>query len=462
MAKPKWKSIIIERDGESLTGYLHPPGSVGNTRYWAFTCKKANIERKSLKAESYAEAKRKAHDWFKKEPEREERLIQEQRILTWDEWDEIQVAHASRRGREDSAMKRALKTLEECRNAKKLFVAVTEASSVTAVDADIVARFQVDCAKRRSKNGTPFGATTIHKTLAHMSASFNRCRPSAGKRCVRGVVPAEKLLEVNPFEEVQWVEVKAPNPRQFSPTELKAFLNWKYLASCPLIGLFAKVSLWSCGRIEEMTELRWAWIDAEGYMSIPDDHAKWGKGKTVRIPHSLLTELERFKTNGMYVWSGYAEQLRLYHRTEGHHGSAHRVKEFTPERLRGVFQKWIGEWSKAHAEGLSHHAFRRTALQWSREGQLRSTESKFAKAVNLSLAVAEQNYTTKPERLWADLTYRNIAGEIGGDQELARLMGLGTVDSPSASIETVRSALDKGDYAEATRLLKLLEAASST
>lgn len=452
--KPRWKSIIVERQGESLTAYLHPPGTRGNSRYWSFTCKKANITKKSLKATTFAEAKEKAHAWFREEPRREERVRREEAVLAWDEWDSIQARHFAKK----ADRKRADRTLEECRKARRLFVAVTGAGSASAVDADVVERFQIDCAGRRSKFGRPYGATTIRKTLAHMSASFNRCRHGSGKKCVRGVVAAEKLLTANPFEEVAWVEADVKEARQFTRAELKAFLNWKYLGECPLASLFARVSLWSCGRIEEMTELRWDWVGADGYVAIPDDAAKWGKGRTVRLPSGLLREIERHRVAGPYVWAGYVDQLRAYHRTAGNHSSSHKIRDFTPLRMRGLFQKWVGEWAReSKAEGLSHHAFRRTGLQWSREGQLRAAEGDYARASNVGLAVADKHYTSRPERLWADVVFRNIAGEIAGDEGLAALMGLEPdVELPARTKEAVLAALARNDLEEAAKLLARL------
>src|SRR4051812_33329806 len=89
----KWKPVHIKRDGELLTAYLHPIGTVGNSRYWSFTCREAGIRMKSLRVTTYAAALEAVHDWFEKEPERQERETQEQSILTWEEWDSIQVAH---------------------------------------------------------------------------------------------------------------------------------------------------------------------------------------------------------------------------------------------------------------------------------------------------------------------------------------------------------------------------------
>src|SRR4051794_20056679 len=153
--KSKWKSLIVDRDGEPLTAYLHPPGTRGNTRYWSFSCDKAKVHKKSLKVTTYAEAREKVLAWFKGEPKREEETQRERNVLTWEEWDAIQVAHARKRSEKNKV--RAERTLEECRKAQRLFVALTGAEA-SAVDEDMVDRFQADCARRTSKFGKPYTA----------------------------------------------------------------------------------------------------------------------------------------------------------------------------------------------------------------------------------------------------------------------------------------------------------------
>jgi len=457
-AKDKWKSMTVDRDGEILTVYLHPPGTLRNPNSWAWTCKRVGVNGRSLKVGTFAEAKERVFAWFKGEPVREEKARQERAILSWEDWDAIQVAHTASRAEKDRT--RAERTLEECRKAQRLFIAVTGADSASSVDADLVGRFQLECPKRISKFRRPYGRTTVYKTLSHMSASFNRCDRNSGKKCVRGVVPSERLLEANPFEQIQWVQPDAKPIRQFDRGELKSLFGWKFIGGCPLLSLFAKVSLWACGRLEEMTELRWDWLDSEGYITIPGMKAKWGKGKTFRIPNDLAAELHSYRNGSPFVWAGYVEQLRDFHKTTGHGASALKVKAFAPQRLRVSFQKWIAAWAKAGkaGRGLSHHAFRRTGLQWSREGQLRATEGDYAKAANVSLNVADKSYTTKPQRLWADLAYRNIAGELVPDQELAERMGLGPVSAPTVAVEAVKAAMGRNDFDEAARLLAHLRA----
>lgn len=455
----KWKQIFIKKDGIVLTGYLHPVGSVGNGKYWSFTCSKGGVHRKSLKVTHLKEATEIALNWFDGKGHRD-RVEQEDRdkavasIMTWDDWKKIQVAHADKR----AVKKRAARTLEECLKSQRLFIAVTKAENASAVDADMVERFQRECLKRLTKYGKPYEKPTILKTLSHMSASFNRCNRNAGRKCVGGVVPRDNLLTENPFEQIKWIELEEQSKRQFSNTELKAFLSWRQVASCPLISIFAKVSLWACGRLEELTELQWSWVDENGYVTIPDEIAKWGKGRMIKVPQGLLQEMQTNRTSSPYVWAGYPDQLRRYYMASGSRASVHKIRDFTPQRLRRVVQNWINAWAKeAKVPGLSHHAFRRTGLQMSREGRVRILDSEYAKAAHVSLHVANNSYTVRPDKLFADLAYRNIEESLSADPELACIMGLEHNRKAEApSIDDVLAALSRDDSEEATRLLQML------
>jgi hypothetical protein len=113
--KTKWKTMTVERDGEYLTVYLHPPDTFRNPDSWAWTCKKVGVNGRSLKVGTFAEARERVFAWFKGEPIREERARRELAVLNWDDWDAIQAAHAAMRPEKDRT--RAERTLEECRKA---------------------------------------------------------------------------------------------------------------------------------------------------------------------------------------------------------------------------------------------------------------------------------------------------------------------------------------------------------
>ena len=454
MQKKKWKSIVIERYGEMLIAYLHPPGAVGNSRFWSFTCRKAGVQRKSLKVTTFADARQAALNWFTKE---EIRKDQSAPRLSWQEWEQIQKAYFDKK----ADQKRAGRTLDACLDSKKLFLSITDAADASAVTPDLVEQFQHKTLKTISKSGRLYRASTVRRTLGHMSASFNRCRITAGKKCQRGIVPPERLLTVNPFEQVGWLDGSQRVKRHLSHAELRALLSWRMFGSSPLISAVLKVSVWGCGRIEEITELRWDWISNDGIICVPDDMAKWGQGRQFRIPTALCRELENFRSKSPFVWDATIAELRVYHIQRGGKGSAVQLAEFTPARFRGRLQKWIQAWAEeSNLTNVSHHTLRKTAMQWSREEQLRKAENAFAELSNVGIDVAKKHYTTDPARLRAETLFQNISRELLKDSELAVVMGL-EVESKVPSLDDVQAALAEGRVDDAKRLLESLQARKS-
>ena len=451
--RKKWKSVVIERHGEMLVAYLHPPGSVGNTKYWSFSCQKAGIQRKSLKVSTFADARRAALNWFAKEDVRNDRCAPS---LSWPEWEQIQRAHFAKK----RDQKRAGRTLNACLDSKQTFVSITKADDASVVTPDTVEKFQQEALKTEWTEGRVYTPSTIRRCLGHMSASFNRCRITAGKKCQRGIVQPEKLLTVNPFEQVGWLDECPKELRHLSTQELRALLDWRMFGSSPLISAVLKVSIWGCGRIEEITELRWDWISEDGFVSVPDDVAKWGQGRQFRIPLRLWKELKSFPTESPFVWNRTVAELRTYHIRRGGKGSATQLAEFTPTRLRGRLQKWIQAWAiESKAVGVSHHTLRKTALQWSREEQLRNAGDEFAELSNVGLDVAKKHYTKDPKKLRAEILFQNISRELLKEPQLAVAMGLAVepTKSPAPSLADVQVALVEGRIDDAKRLLDSIQ-----
>ena len=450
MQKKKWKSIVIERHGEMLVAYLHPPGTVGNSRYWSFSCRGAGIQRKSLKVTTFADARQAVLNWFTKEDVRQDRTAPS---LSWPEWEQIQRAYFAKK----RDQKRAGRTLNACLDSKQTFVSIAKADDASVVTPDTVEQFQQVALKTEWTEGRVYTPSTIRRCLGHMSASFNRCRITAGKKCQRGIVSPEKLLTVNPFEQVGWLDESLKEIRHLSSNELRALLGWRMFGSSPLISAVLKISIWGCGRIEEITELRWDWISEDGFVSVPDDVAKWGQGRQFRIPLPLWKELESFPSKSPFVWNETVAELRAYHIQRGGKGSAVQLAEFTPTRLRGRLQKWIQAWAiESKAVGISHHTLRKTALQWSREEQLRSAGDAFAELSNVGIEVAKRHYTTDPARLRAEILFENISRELRKDPELAVIMGL-DVQPTIPSLEAAQAALAEGRVDDAKRMLALLQ-----
>jgi hypothetical protein len=88
----------------------------------------------------------------------------------------------------------------------------------------------------------------VLKWLRTLHAAFQRINRSAGRKCVRGVVPEGKLLTENPWAQFTWIEGTKKEIQHFDADELIGFL--KYLKEqwqgVPVALLATQVMLWSC------------------------------------------------------------------------------------------------------------------------------------------------------------------------------------------------------------------------
>ena len=91
-----------------------------------------------------------------------------------------------------------------------------------------------------------------------LQAAFERANRNALKRkCVRGVVPVEKLLTANPWSQFTWIEGSNRPIRQFDRMELLSLLEYfeSQWGGVPVAVLAAKVFLWSACRKSEVAGL---------------------------------------------------------------------------------------------------------------------------------------------------------------------------------------------------------------
>jgi integrase len=118
----------------------------------------------------------------------------------------------------------------------------------------------------------------VVKWCVALRAAFERVNRNGGKKCVRGVVDARKLLEKNPWKEIPWIEGTERKIRQFTADELVGLLDhldekWPGVAVASAV---AEVLLWSAARREEVMGLTW-----DQYKGVNGEHhfdvvGKWG------------------------------------------------------------------------------------------------------------------------------------------------------------------------------------------
>jgi len=426
----KWKQISVNVAGRMVQAYLHPPNTVKNPKYWYYSCDEIGASRRSLKVTTLVDARVAVTSLIT------DSLTSVRNAgLSWSEFRAIQVTHFGMRANE----KKSGRTLEAGNCSLRMFLALVNPESPGDVTPDMVGRFQILC---REKGYSP---ATVHKALTHLSSGFNRCCASSGRRCIRGVVDDSKLLGSNPFMHVRWIEPRVSVKRQFGVDDIKNLMSWPKIGKIPSSRLFIQVSLWSAGRIEEMTEIKPEWLDG-CYLTIPDSVAKWGKGRCVRFPESIAAQLAK-------GWRSFPEELRQHHRSVGKSNLAVQVMDFEPRRFQYRMQRIIRDWAyRNNVRGLSHHSLRRTALQWSREQQIRKSEAGYAEASNVNLSVGNTHYTVEPRRLLADIVYANISHELYRNG-LAEMFGL---DQNQSKVDSVIDLLRSGDLEAAKRIMDKL------
>lgn len=311
------------------------------------------------------------------------------------EFEEIQRRHYNKK-KDPEAIKAAMKTLEACLEAISAFKEISQLSPITiATPADCEA-FQNEALKKRQDWRRPtaeqesdvglLSPNTILKWSVALQAAFERANKNAGKKCVRGVVQEEKLLDENPWQKFTWIEGRKKKLRQFDHHELVDLLNhfeteWSGIRFAPA---FAKVLLWSWGRKEEISSLEWSSLRIVGNEYHFDSTGKWAVNKWFRIPKSLYEELHEIRTDSPYVFACYGDDLRQFYERRGSHRGGQVRSDFVPENVGEWLYRRVAEWSGNLPNGpASLHDFRRTTLQYARSGE------------DVNRAVAEDAHVTQ-------------------------------------------------------------------
>ena len=319
---------------------------------------------------------------------------------TDDEFIEIQRRHFSKKG-DRSGKKSSLKNVLEAINA---FKRVSGLSPICRATPDDCERFQTEALKvlrnwrSQHPKSKPETRTvtdwTVRKWLVALQAAFERAIDDAGKKCVRGVVPPERLLKSNPWQRFTWIVPTKKKIEQFKAEELLALLEhfrktWPGVTAAEAM---LKVYVWSWARREEVAGLKWEDLRPVGDEIHFDTVGKWGVGKWFRIPRAVHDELLAIKTDSPFVFAKLNDQIREFHRTEGRKSAARLVKEFDVYNAGRWFYERVHEWSGGDA---CVHMLRKTVLQYARAGQ-DATQS-LAKDARVSEGVMMTHYVKEED-----------------------------------------------------------------
>lgn len=362
-------------------------------------------------------------------------------VLSDEEFAAIQRAHFDR-FHDLAEKKRAAKTLDDCLEAVGAFRDIIKMDPinftrpVAAVTPDICAAFQRKALtlprnwrkkypnSKKDEEVTTIRANTIVKWSRVLQAAFQRANQNAGKKCVRGVVLAGKLLRENPWSQFTWIEGENRPIRQFDSEELLSLLKY-FEVKWPGVSvgsLMAKVCLWSQCRRTEVTSLTWDQLRQVGSEHHFEIIGKWGVEKWFRVPDTLYHELVSVRTDAPHVFAAHVQQLRAFYAQSEMPWKTKMVgQQFNPVNLGDWFHERLVHWSKTLPKGrATTHVFRKTSLQYALSGE----SARVAADARLSEGVMLQHYAkvTDPQRReQSNRTFARIVASL--DAEVANAYG---------------------------------------
>ncbi len=337
---------------------------------------------------------------------------------------------------------------------------------IAAATPDVCAAFQREALtlprnwRKRYPNSRPpdqvgtVRANTVVKWSRTLQAAFQRANRNAGKKCVRGVLPPEKLLTDNPWTQFTWIGGEERPKRRFDADELISVLDW-LAANWPgvtVASCLAKLLLWSqCRRMEAVT-LRWEDLREIGAERHFDIVGKWNVEKWFRVPEALHTELQGIRTDSSFVFAAYTGQLHQFHERSATPRYARQVKdEFDPGNLADWFHEQLVAWSATLPKGhATTHVFRKTGLQCAWSGE--SLSSQVARDARVSKDVMMKHYVSEddPERrAESNRNYQRIAAALRPD--VAARYGYVVADHEPLE-EKLQAATEARDWELVSRL----------
>jgi hypothetical protein len=451
VSRPRTNSVPLEIDvdGFRVSAQLRPPG--GGRGCWHVRWKAGGrwLTRATGKMLRF-EAEQAARDIVRGRPVE----TPQHTVLSFERFEEVQKKHYALNANQKKA-ERTLKKFMGVVDDLKRFLAESYPGRTLAIQHinDQVALGYLDWLKKKGA-----AAHGIKSKVGTLRAAWNRVR-RGHPRTKKTISDLEKVAE-NPWESINSELPQLPkiDPVQLdlAKGELKGLLD--AFRDRPVAQLFVKASMWAGGRLEEMTLAQWDWVDEQGYIDIPDDVAKWGKGRVVRLPLSLLKELEALRVSGSpYVFAGFVEEYRR--QSEKH---SKRMREYNAGTYHLICKHIVKAAKTAGLDGISHHALRRTAMELSDQGEEIKATDESSRNLGTTTRNKQGFYVRKSHGrtfyLRADRLYEGLSRALLQFPAAANLMDVEDrfrLDQEVPSRERVRRLLDELEALSAEDLLEL-------
>lgn len=358
MSRPRTNSVALHVDvnGLLVPAQLRPPG--GGRGCWHVRWKDRGrwTTRATGKTIRY-EAEQAARDIVRGRPAERP----QQTVLTFERFLDVQRKHFSLTANQQKAAKTLRKFLTVWANFNRFLTDFYPGRTLAVQDIDDQVSLDY-LGWLKTRDAAAYG---IKSKVATLRAAWNRVRRGHA-RSKKTIGDSEKVV-INPWEAINGELPQLPkiDPVQLDLAggDLKRLLD--SFDGRPVAQLFLKASMWAAGRLEEMTLAQWDWIDEQGYIDIPDDAAKWSKGRVVRLPPSILAQLKAHRVSGSpYIFAGFTEE---YRRLSKRH--AKRIRPFNPGTYDLICKHIAAKADKAGLEDVTHHSLRKTAMELSDQGE---------------------------------------------------------------------------------------------
>lgn len=423
--KPKFekKTITVLVNSTPIAITLHPPTGTRKSwyAYWA-----GLVASKSTGQPRLADAVVVAENMLRRSlvGGGSAQPIADDLVMSDEEFKALQRAHFAKR-KDPDAQRRAAKSLKDCLGAIDAFKAISGLDRIASATPADCGQFQQK-ALTMSRNWRHHHAregceekvspNTVLKWSRQMTAAFERANRNAGKKCVRGVVAEEKLLESNPWLRFAWLVEGVDRPvRQFDAEELLSLLTFieSQWDGVPAGALAFKTLLWSGLRREELARLSWSaarGVEGEHHFEVV---GKRGVRRWFRLPDSLFRDLASMRGASPFVFSAYTEQLQRFHADRPNFHQNIR-SEYKPANFEQWLYRRVKEWAATNPKGDAYvHIFRKTGLQHAREGE--DINREVAADARVSVSVLTTHYVTQSDtqlRAGSNRTYRRILASL--------------------------------------------------
>jgi integrase len=294
-----------------------------------------------------------------------------------------------------------------------------------------------------AKKAEPGG---IHSKRDTLRSAWNRVRRGHPKS--RKDLHPDEMVACNPWEEVEphMPDKPTPDPIHLQLAEGEFQKLYGAFLDRPVAQLFLIVSLWSAGRLEEMSLAEWGWVSEGGYIDIPDAVAKRGKGRVVRIPPRIMAELESHRLpDSPFICAGFTEELRKLSKRH-----ATRILRYNPGTYDLICKHIARMARKVGLAGVTHHVLRKTAAELSDTGEELSAGERSSRNLGMTTKNKEGHYVIRKFHglrfyLRADNLYTGLSKALNRFPEVAELVG---VEKIKTEHDNLREGTEKMSDAE--------------